>query len=86
MKYNIAEEKKPAMLSGLGKFEHDLSRRKLLLETDHKALEMIRSKAVFDNLRIYRQIKKIMEFDVKYIMGASRSFILKKDWKCGYKN
>lgn len=56
-RYGITEKEMLAVLFGMNKFEFELKGRKFLLETDHKALEHLRTKPNFENNRINRWIE-----------------------------
>lgn len=53
------------------KFEFELKGRRFKVETDHKALEQIRTKPSFSNNRINRWIERLQEFDfsIEYKKG-----------------
>jgi hypothetical protein len=60
-----------AIFWGVKKFEYELKGKKFHLIKDHRALENIREKPVFEINRVNRWIKKIQEFDftVEYKKG-----------------
>lgn len=70
-RYGISEKEMLAIFWGIKKFEYDLRGRKFHIITDHKALELIRTKPNFENNRINRWIEKIQEFDftIEYQKG-----------------
>ena len=53
-RYGITEKKMLAVFWKIKKFEYELRGRKIILETDHKALEKIREKPYFENNRVNR--------------------------------
>lgn len=52
-----------AIFWAVKKFEYEIRGREFLLVSDHKALQEIRKKAEFSNVRINRWIDLIQEFD-----------------------
>lgn len=72
-RYGITEKEMLAVVWGIEKFEYELRGRKFHLITDHKALEFIRSKAVFENDRVNRWIERIQEYDftIEYNKGET---------------
>lgn len=70
-RYGITEKEMLAVVWALQKYEYELKGRKFILQTDHKALERIREKGVFENARVNRWIEKIQQYDfvVEYIKG-----------------
>jgi hypothetical protein len=59
------------VILGIEKFAYELRGRRKHLITDHKALELIRSKAEFGNNRINRWVEKIQNYDfsIQYKKG-----------------
>ena len=71
MQYGITEKEMLGVFWGVKKFDYELRGRKFTIETDHKALERIREKPNFDNVKVNRMVEHLMEydFDIKYIKG-----------------
>lgn len=70
-RYGISEMEMLAVYWAVKKFEYELRGRRFILVTDHKALEVIRTKAYMENNRINRWVEQIQEFDfeVRYNKG-----------------
>ena len=75
-RYGISEKEMLAVYWGIKKFEYELRGRSFTLETDHKALEEIRTKPYFNNNRINRWIEQIQEFDFNVRYKRAKRWLL----------